>query len=180
MNSSGQSLGTAWMPHYWHSPPVPSPPSAPPLPHFGESQALWTCSPGGVVCTSSYLPSPSLKPVRLCSAGPLFLQPHLSVPLGNNKDHNPAPRLGLPPSTGAPGCLLLRTQPTASFPPGHLLWMLTALFTVPSASFRLPGHSVLSPPQHLCYLIILLLYPVVCWQTFNNQLLGSGEGRRNL
>lgn len=41
--------------------------------------------------------------------------------------------------------------------------LLTALFTITSASFRLPGHSVLSPPQHLCYFIILLLYPVVCW-----------------
>ena len=115
--------------HYWHSPPLPSPPSAPPLPHFGESRALWTYSPGGVAYTSSYLPSPSLKPLRLCSAGPLFLQPHLSVLLGNNKDHNPAPRLGLPPSTGAPGCLLLRTQPTASFPPGRLPWATSPSWT---------------------------------------------------
>ena len=111
--------------------PVPSPPPAPPLPHFGESRALWTCSPGGVVCTSSYLPSPSRWPLRLCSAGPLFLQPHLSVPLGNNKGHNPAPNLGLLPSTGAPGCLLLRTQPTASFPPGHLPWATSPSWTAP-------------------------------------------------
>lgn len=109
-------------------PPVPSPPLAPHLPHFGESEALWTCSPG-VICTSSYLPSPSFKPLRLCSAGPLFLQLHLSVPLGNNKDHDPAPNLGLPPLTGAPGCLLLRTQPTASFPPGHLPWATSPSWT---------------------------------------------------
>lgn len=109
--------------------PVPSPPSAPPLPNFRESRALWTCSPGGVACTSSYLPSPSLRPLRLCSAGPLFLQPHLSVPIGNNKGHNPAPHLGLPPLTGVPGCLLLKTQPTASFPPGHLPWATSPSWT---------------------------------------------------
>lgn len=125
---TGRSLDA---PKLAQTPHGPSPPSAPPLPHFGESRALWTCSPGGVVSTPSYLPSPSLRPLRLCSAGPLSLQPHLSVPLGNNKGHNPAPNLGLPPSTGVPGCLLLRSQPTASFPPGHLPWATSPSWTAP-------------------------------------------------
>ena len=133
MNSSGRSLGTAWMPHYWHSPPpralTSSSPS--PTPLWGISGPLDLLP--GRSGLHIFLPSQPLTQASktVLSRASLFLQPHLSVPLGNNKGHNPAPNLGLPPSTGAPGCLLLRTQPTASFPPGHLPWATSPSWTAP-------------------------------------------------